>query len=323
MHSLLKSSGRPRAAAHLGDLFEQGEIEVVRLSLANLATFPWIAAAVAAGRLELGGFRFDIESGVLARVEGNGWSRSAERGSQVPLPPATLSAAGSGRIVRAMPEAAVGICKGGADQAPAERDQGQADLLGRGNAPAAGRAPPPHGRSGDRRRPVHLLPQHQLLRRLPLLRLRPAVRAGGDPGRPDHDLGQHRRRPTLAAHVRRQPGLYRLAAGQLLPRGPGAGPEPRPGRDRARPSDPRAPSEAPGRAAGRPAGRRRGRLHARAHGQVRRGDPPDPGGRPDRRPRRRRLPGGDRGRGRGARGRPARDPGDGARDRRDASRTPS
>ncbi len=63
---------RPRLAAHgaAGDLFKQGEIEVVRLSLANLATFPWIEAAVAAGRLELGGFRFDIESGVLARVEG-------------------------------------------------------------------------------------------------------------------------------------------------------------------------------------------------------------------------------------------------------------
>ena len=60
-------------AAHsaAGDLFAQGEIEVVRLSLANLATFPWIAAAVAAGRLELGGFRFDIETGVLVRIEGD------------------------------------------------------------------------------------------------------------------------------------------------------------------------------------------------------------------------------------------------------------
>lgn len=54
-----------------GDLFERGEIEVVRLSLANLATFPWIQAAVAAGRLELAGFRFDIHTGVLARVEGD------------------------------------------------------------------------------------------------------------------------------------------------------------------------------------------------------------------------------------------------------------
>jgi carbonic anhydrase len=54
-----------------GDILGQCESAVVRLSLANLATFPWIAAAVAAGRLELGGFRFDIRTGVLARLEGN------------------------------------------------------------------------------------------------------------------------------------------------------------------------------------------------------------------------------------------------------------
>jgi carbonic anhydrase len=36
--------------------------------LANLATFPWIAEAVAAGRLTVHGFRFDIHTGVLAMV---------------------------------------------------------------------------------------------------------------------------------------------------------------------------------------------------------------------------------------------------------------
>jgi carbonic anhydrase len=46
------------------------EAEVVRLSLANLRSFPWIAEAVAAGRLELGGFWFDIATGVLARLAG-------------------------------------------------------------------------------------------------------------------------------------------------------------------------------------------------------------------------------------------------------------
>ena len=46
------------------------EHEVVRLSLANLMTFPWIADAVAAGTLELGGFRFGIATGVLTRLEG-------------------------------------------------------------------------------------------------------------------------------------------------------------------------------------------------------------------------------------------------------------
>jgi carbonic anhydrase len=59
------------AQGDAGDLLERGEVEVVRLSLANLKTFPWIAAAVAAGRLQLAGFRFDIGTGLLARVEGN------------------------------------------------------------------------------------------------------------------------------------------------------------------------------------------------------------------------------------------------------------
>lgn len=47
------------------------EAEVVRLSLANLATFPWIAEAVAAGTLKLEGFRFDIHSGELSRLQGD------------------------------------------------------------------------------------------------------------------------------------------------------------------------------------------------------------------------------------------------------------
>ena len=46
------------------------EEEVVKLSLANLMTVPWIAEAVAAGRLELQGFRFSIRSGVLTQFVG-------------------------------------------------------------------------------------------------------------------------------------------------------------------------------------------------------------------------------------------------------------
>jgi carbonic anhydrase len=46
------------------------EIEAVRLSLANLRSFPWVREAVEAGRLELHGFRFDIRTGVLGRLEG-------------------------------------------------------------------------------------------------------------------------------------------------------------------------------------------------------------------------------------------------------------
>jgi carbonic anhydrase len=47
------------------------EAEIVRLSLANLLTFPWIATEVAAGRLALHGFSFDVHTGVLSRLEGN------------------------------------------------------------------------------------------------------------------------------------------------------------------------------------------------------------------------------------------------------------
>jgi carbonic anhydrase len=44
------------------------ELGVVRLSLANLMTFPWVASAVSAGRLSLQGFCFDIHTGILSRV---------------------------------------------------------------------------------------------------------------------------------------------------------------------------------------------------------------------------------------------------------------
>jgi carbonic anhydrase len=61
---------RVRAEGGGGDLLARCEDEVVRLSLANLMSFPWIAEAVAEGRLSLQGFRFGIQSGVLARLEG-------------------------------------------------------------------------------------------------------------------------------------------------------------------------------------------------------------------------------------------------------------
>jgi carbonic anhydrase len=53
---------------------EKTEAAVVRLSLANLMTFPWVAEAVKEGRLSLYGFRFDIHTGVLSRVEPDGVS---------------------------------------------------------------------------------------------------------------------------------------------------------------------------------------------------------------------------------------------------------
>lgn len=41
------------------------EHEVIKVSLANLMTFPWIAERVAAGKLELHGAWFDIHTGSL------------------------------------------------------------------------------------------------------------------------------------------------------------------------------------------------------------------------------------------------------------------
>ena len=66
---------KPALSAGGGDEargLENTEAAVVRLSLANLMTFPWVAEAVEAGRLALRGYRFDIHTGVLSRVEADG-----------------------------------------------------------------------------------------------------------------------------------------------------------------------------------------------------------------------------------------------------------
>jgi carbonic anhydrase len=48
------------------------EAAVVRLSLANLMTFPWVKAPVEAGELTLSGYRFDIHTGELQEVDAEG-----------------------------------------------------------------------------------------------------------------------------------------------------------------------------------------------------------------------------------------------------------
>ena len=48
------------------------EAAVVRVSLANLMSFPWIAEAVAAGPPLLARLPFDIHTGVLSRVDADG-----------------------------------------------------------------------------------------------------------------------------------------------------------------------------------------------------------------------------------------------------------
>jgi carbonic anhydrase len=57
------------AQVETGDILDHCETGVVRLSLANLRTYPWIEEAVSAGRLALQGFRFDIRTGVLATLK--------------------------------------------------------------------------------------------------------------------------------------------------------------------------------------------------------------------------------------------------------------
>lgn len=52
----------------IDDLLHACETEVVRLSLDNLLTFPWIREGVDAGTLSVQGFRFDIRSGVLTTL---------------------------------------------------------------------------------------------------------------------------------------------------------------------------------------------------------------------------------------------------------------
>ncbi len=49
----------------------RGEEEVVKLSLHNLRSFPWIREAEGKGDLALEGFHFGIRSGVLTRLDGD------------------------------------------------------------------------------------------------------------------------------------------------------------------------------------------------------------------------------------------------------------
>jgi len=55
---------------------ERCEQEVVKLSLDNLMTFPWIVEPVRVGTLRLHGMRFDIRSGVLEMLHGDGVFRA-------------------------------------------------------------------------------------------------------------------------------------------------------------------------------------------------------------------------------------------------------
>jgi carbonic anhydrase len=59
------------AHASSADDFSECEKAVVRLSFANLLSFPWINDAVDRQRLKLAGFQFDIRTGCLTMLEGD------------------------------------------------------------------------------------------------------------------------------------------------------------------------------------------------------------------------------------------------------------
>lgn len=51
------------------------EREAVKVSLANLMTFPWVASCVEAGELTIHGWLFDLEAGRLLAHTAEGWVR--------------------------------------------------------------------------------------------------------------------------------------------------------------------------------------------------------------------------------------------------------
>jgi len=71
-----RDRAREQASAEDAQLF--GEYEVVKISLANLLTFPWIAQRVADGRLQLDGAWFAIRTGQLKFLQPDGSFALAE-----------------------------------------------------------------------------------------------------------------------------------------------------------------------------------------------------------------------------------------------------
>ncbi|UCF76806.1 MAG: carbonic anhydrase [Betaproteobacteria bacterium] len=64
-----RAVARDHAAASFNDQARACELEAVRVSLENLASFPFVREAVARGRLAVHGWYFDIEQGALLRFD--------------------------------------------------------------------------------------------------------------------------------------------------------------------------------------------------------------------------------------------------------------
>ena len=70
---------RPLARDHAGDdLVRAAEEAVVRMSIQNLRTFPWIAERETAGDLKLFGLHFGIADGVLTEMNADGVFRAVD-----------------------------------------------------------------------------------------------------------------------------------------------------------------------------------------------------------------------------------------------------
>lgn len=75
----IAQSAREKAIRHKGDDRQTCcEHEVIKLSLQNLMTFPWIAERVAQGSLRLHGAWFAIHSGILDVLQEDGTFRAVE-----------------------------------------------------------------------------------------------------------------------------------------------------------------------------------------------------------------------------------------------------
>jgi carbonic anhydrase len=68
---------RVMPCTHPPERQQRAELEIVKLSLANLMTFPWIAERVAAGSLRMHGAWFAIRSGELMLLQSDGSFQAA------------------------------------------------------------------------------------------------------------------------------------------------------------------------------------------------------------------------------------------------------
>ncbi len=80
----IAAPARERALAACGGqhatLQQRCEHEAIKVSLENLATFPWLCESVAKGELALHGCWFEIASGTLLRLEADGAFHTVEPG---------------------------------------------------------------------------------------------------------------------------------------------------------------------------------------------------------------------------------------------------